>query len=310
MAALRPPVAVVEAKPVPEIPTSRTGRWAYEPKFDGWRCLLFTVDGYLQSRRETDLTGRFPEISAAAAALGDVVLDGELVALKDGRLDFGALTSTPRGRAEAGITIYFVAFDLLADGRTDLRPKPYRDRRKRLEKLFAVVTPPLQLAPSTTDQSVALTWMDPGASQVGIEGCVGKQLGSPYRAGRSGSWVKIRQMVVVDAVVVGVTGTPDCPDELVLARPDSTGQLRKIGLSQPITPEIASEVAGQVRLTGEPPQKVSSGVFGRGQTQFRPVIPDVVVEVRVEATIATFTNRLRPKVHRVRPDLTVHDLQV
>ncbi|GAB3396908.1 hypothetical protein H5411_45530 [Amycolatopsis echigonensis] len=134
MVALRPPVAVAEAKPVPEIPTSRPGReWAYEPKFDGWRCLLFTVDGYLQSRRETDLTARFPEIVAAAAVLGDVVLDGELVALKDGRLDFGALTSAPRGRTEAGITIYFVAFDLLADGCADLRPKPCRDRRKRLE---------------------------------------------------------------------------------------------------------------------------------------------------------------------------------
>ncbi|GAB3396913.1 hypothetical protein [Amycolatopsis echigonensis] len=115
-------------------------------------------------------------------------------------------------------------------------------------------------------------------------------------------------MVVVDAVVVGVTAAADRPDELVLARPDSTGQQRKIGLSQPVAPEIASEVAGQVRLTGEPLQKVYSGVFGRGQTQFRPVKPGVVVEVRVEASVAIFTNRLRPTVHRVRPGLSVRDL--
>ncbi|KOV81832.1 hypothetical protein [Nocardia sp. NRRL S-836] len=62
----------------------------------------------LQPRHGTDLTSRFPELLTAARVLGDVVLDGEIVALRAGRLDFGALTSTPRGPAAAGITIYFV----------------------------------------------------------------------------------------------------------------------------------------------------------------------------------------------------------
>jgi ATP-dependent DNA ligase len=63
------------------------------------------------------------------------VLDGEVVALRAGHLDFGALTSNPRERPGAGVTIYFVAFDLLADSTTDLRSKRYRQRRTRLERL-------------------------------------------------------------------------------------------------------------------------------------------------------------------------------
>jgi ATP-dependent DNA ligase len=73
---------------------------------DGWRTLLFTASGFLQSRRNTNLAGRFPEIVRAGRALGDVVLDGELVALREGKLDFGALTTFPAGRAAPGITIY------------------------------------------------------------------------------------------------------------------------------------------------------------------------------------------------------------
>jgi ATP-dependent DNA ligase len=308
MVVMRPPVQVPLAQPMREVPRSRPGReWAFEPKFDGWRALLFTAEGMLQSRRETDLSARFPEILEAGAQVGNVVLDGEIVALREGRLDFGALTSTPRARASAGISIYFVAFDLLAENQRDHRAKPYRERRDRLERLFSGVKPPLQLAPSTTDREVAMTWMNTESSSVGIEGVVAKLLESPYRSGRSGSWVKVRQMTVVDALVVGVTGHEGRPEELVLARRDETGELRNIGLSLPLTPAVAKQVGERVTLTGEPPQRVSPGVFGRGQTEFRPVLPELVVEVEAEASVESFTSRLRPRVHRVRLDLAVED---
>ncbi|UUV32311.1 hypothetical protein NQK81_02330 [Amycolatopsis roodepoortensis] len=109
MAVLRPPVPPPQAQSTREVPVSRPRReWIYQPKWDGWRALLFAADGVLQSRRDNDLSSRFPEIVHAAAQLGDVVLDGELVALRGGRLDFGALTSTPRTRAAEGITVYYV----------------------------------------------------------------------------------------------------------------------------------------------------------------------------------------------------------
>ena len=107
MAALRPPVALMLARDEAVVPAP-SPRWVFEPKMDGWRAALFTRTGFVQSRRDNNLADRFPEIAGAGRALGDVVLDGELVALQDGRLDFGALTSSPGSRADLGVTIYYI----------------------------------------------------------------------------------------------------------------------------------------------------------------------------------------------------------
>jgi ATP-dependent DNA ligase len=155
---------------------------------------VFTVAGVVQSRRDNNLAGRFPEIVGAARRLGDLVLDGELVALREGKLDFGALTSFPASRAGAGVTIYYIAFDLLADCEDDLREQPYRARRARLEEVFTGVAPPLQLTPSTTDRAEAMQWMQPDLATIGIEGVVAKDTTQPYRAGRSRDWRKIRSV--------------------------------------------------------------------------------------------------------------------
>ncbi|MGY6658684.1 ATP-dependent DNA ligase [Amycolatopsis sp. TRM77291] len=171
MAALRPPVPVMEARAQRKVPASTPARtYGFEPKWDGYRCLLFSASGYLQSRRETDLTARFPEIVQAAGQLGDLVLDGELVALREGRLDFGALTSGPRTRAAEGIGIYYVAFDLLSVDRRDLRRQPYQERREQLIAALVGVRPPLQLTPATTDRDAAMDWMTLDAARVGVEG--------------------------------------------------------------------------------------------------------------------------------------------
>jgi len=69
---------------------------------------MLTATGVVQSRRDNDLASRFPEIVMAARRRRDLVLDGELVALREGKLDFGALTSFPASRAAAGVTIYYV----------------------------------------------------------------------------------------------------------------------------------------------------------------------------------------------------------
>jgi ATP-dependent DNA ligase len=277
-------------------------RWAYEPKFDGWRAAVFTATGRLRSRRDNDLAGRFPEIVRAARGVGDLVVDGELVALREGRLDFGALTSSPRGRAAAGVAIYYVAFDLLAAGDVDLRGEPYRVRRAALAERFAGVRPPLQLVPSTSDRDEAMQWMRPAAATIGIEGVVAKDASQPYRAGRSGDWRKIRQKVVVDAVVVGVAGALARPEALVLARPDAHGELQQIGLSLPLPPALRDAAAVHVTSTGEPRRRLAP-VLGSEGTEYQPVHPTLVVEAEAEASVVTFTARLRPRVHRLRPDL-------
>jgi ATP-dependent DNA ligase len=305
---LRPPVELALARDEREVP-GPDPRWSYEPKFDGWRAAVFTASGVVQSRRDNDLAARFPEVVAAVRGLGDLLLDGELVALREGRLDFGALTSTPRARAGAGIDIYFIAFDVLADGADDLRRQPYRDRRERLVLRLAGVRPPVQLVPATADRDEALTWMRPELADVGIEGVVAKHADRPYRAGRTGDWRKIRQRIVVDAIVVGVAGALARPEALVLARPDEAGELRQVGLSLPLPPAMRDIAAPLVRSTGEPRRRLPGAVLGQQGTEYQPVHPTLVVEVEAEATVLTFNARLRPRVHRVRTDLTPADVR-
>jgi ATP-dependent DNA ligase len=302
-------VEVQLADPARIVPPSRPGRrLRYEPKWDGWRAVLFCGNGLLRSRRNNDLGRRFPEIVTAGAILGDVVLDGELVALHDGRVDFGALATRPRDRAAAGITIYYVAFDLIAVGQTDWRPRTSRQRRAELERRFEGIRPPLQLTPATTDLDEALGWMRPEVTAVGIEGVVAKPVDAGYRAGRGG-WIKIRRMAVVDAVVVGVTGDPGRPREVVLARSLPTGQLEQVGLSMPLSARLGREIGEHITVTGEPARPFTGGgPFGPARTEFVPVKPEVVVEIEAEASIVTGRSRLRPTVHRRRPDLTRADL--
>jgi len=305
---LVPPVGLVLARDVREIP-GPDPRWAYEPKFDGWRAVVFAGTGVVQSRRNNDLAARFPEIVAAMRPLGDVVVDGELVALREGRLDFGSLASMPGSRAAAGVDVYFVAFDLLADGAEDLRTATFVTRRARLEQVFAGAVPPLQLTPSTRDRAATAQWMRPEVADVGIEGVVAKLGASPYRAGRAGDWVKIRQKVVVDAVVIGAAGALARPESLLLARPDPDGVLRPIGLSLPLPPAFRDEAAQHVRPTDEPRRRLPTAVLGHEGTLYQPVHPTLVVEVEADATVMTFTARLRPRVHRLRTDLVPEDVQ-
>lgn len=164
----------------------------------------------LQSRRDNNLAARFPEVMTSAAALGDVVLDGEIVALLGGRLHFGSLTSAPAARAAAGVGIYYIAFDLIADRDDDLRGLSFEARRARLEELLVGAAPPLELAPSVRDRDEAMKWMAPEQANVGIEGLIVKEVRRPYRPGRTGDWLKIRSVGVIapwGGVVTAHAGT-------------------------------------------------------------------------------------------------------
>lgn len=79
----------------------------------------------LQSRAGTDLALRFPEVVPSLRGLGDVVLDGELVALRQGQLDFPALAVGPARRRREQVEVLLVVFDLLVTGGRDLRGLPY-----------------------------------------------------------------------------------------------------------------------------------------------------------------------------------------
>src|SRR6202165_272065 len=135
--------------------------WAHEPKWDGFRTLVFR-DGdevALVSRGGRPMTRYFPEVLPAFRKLpaSKLVLDGELVVVGANGLDFGALQqrvhpAESRVRMLSGATpAWYVAFDILVEGDEDLRREPLGERRKRLEKLHKGVRQPIFLRPYTRD---------------------------------------------------------------------------------------------------------------------------------------------------------------
>src|SRR3954452_652328 len=213
---LRPPGDVMLARAVDALPSVHAlpGGVQSEQKWDGYRLVGFSTPRlHLQSRRGADLTDAFPEVAAAVAELGDVVVDGELVIWGDGGLDFPALLQRMASKGDnarrlaAARPANFVVFDALAADGADLRGEPLRVRRRRLEDLLADAQPPLMLSPATTDREQAQQWLtEYAAAHVGIEGLVAKGLTQRYRGGAR-DWLKYRYRDTVDVIIGAVTGS-------------------------------------------------------------------------------------------------------
>ncbi|HZG45543.1 MAG TPA: hypothetical protein VEZ41_04650, partial [Allosphingosinicella sp.] len=175
---IRPTIAPMEAKSVEELPDADGGAWRYEPKWDGFRCLVFR-DGdqvELQSKGEKPLARYFPElVEVVRAAPADrFVVDGELVipvpnAQNKAALSFDALQmrlhpAESRVRKLSRETpAKLILFDCLAAGGRDLMPAPLTERRAALEGLGLTGTD-LLLSPFTEDREEAQGWL----GQVGL----------------------------------------------------------------------------------------------------------------------------------------------
>jgi bifunctional non-homologous end joining protein LigD len=143
-----------------------------------------------------DATGRFPELAGLAGAVGaDAVLDGEVIAYRDGRPDFGQLQARMHvtaahevARRAAEVPVSFAVFDLLRLDGHDLCALPWRDRRRLLEALLEA-GPSWRLSPVHDDGAELLEV----ARDQGLEGIVSKRVDSPYLPGkRSPSWRKVK----------------------------------------------------------------------------------------------------------------------
>ncbi|MER5302233.1 ATP-dependent DNA ligase [Streptomyces lasiicapitis] len=300
------PAPLALASPVDEVPDAPG--ISLEPKWDGWRCQIHTASGRVWSRHGTDLSRAFSDVGAAAKVLQDAVLDGELVAvLDDGSgVSFGRLQSRAGGRGPkrgADFTVHVALFDVLAVGDTDLRRRPYRDRRVELLGLLEGGPPTLRAVPATADAGQALEWV--GALD-GVEGLVGKTNG-PYVAGRASGWVKWRQRHSTEAIVIGVTGRTPATQALVLGRWHA-GRMRAVGVSLPLGAALRAAVAPLLHAAGagmrELPGTVG-GLPGADPVSYLPVEPEVVVEIEVDQERLEFGRyRHRPRVRRVRGDLT------
>ncbi|MFD3517451.1 ATP-dependent DNA ligase [Streptomyces sp. NPDC058657] len=206
----------------------------------------------VRSKSGRVVTGAWLDLAAAAMDLpSGVLLDGEGVIYRDGRLDFGAV----RQRASAGaaraaalirrLPASYAAFDILrhpAHGGL-LTARPYRERRRILVESLAPLGPPLQAVPMTEDLDVARLWREKLRPQ-GIEGLVLKRLDGAFLRGRTEAWLKIRHADTVDAVVVGYTGTPAYPAALVVRLPEGR-EMRSRRLTAPVRRDIAAHLQGQ-----------------------------------------------------------------
>jgi ATP-dependent DNA ligase len=225
---LKSPLEPQLARPRAALPEGE--QWAYEPKYDGFRAIVF-VDGdeaMIQSRSGKPLGRYFPELSFPP---GRYVLDGEIVvASDDGSEDFGALQQRIHP-AESRVKLLaeqtparYIAFDLLALEDESWLQRPFSERRERLEEVAA---DPITVTPLTRSAQDAAPWLR------SAEGVIAKELGAPYRPGERKGMVKVKRVRTIDAVVVGWRPgkEPDTVGSLIIGLYDPGGDLHVVGHS-------------------------------------------------------------------------------
>jgi len=253
-----PPVQPMLAKSVKGVP--RDEGWSFEPKWDGFRCLVFK-DGdevELTSRNTKPLTRYFPEIVAAAREqLPDrCVLDGELFVAIGNKLEFEVLQerihpadSRVRRLAEETPAGY-VAFDLLALGDESYADRPFAERRAALEQALTGLDGPCHLTRTTTDPAEAEQWFEQFEG-AGLDGVIAKPLAAAYRP-NARTMLKIKHERTADVVLAGMrehkTSTPERPllGSLLLGLYDD-GKLQHIGVSASFTEKRRAELWAELQ---------------------------------------------------------------
>src|SRR5664279_4697057 len=201
---LKPPLPPMEARSADEIPAG--DEWQYEPKWDGFRCLVFR-DGknvFLQSKAGQPLARYFPDIVTQIQALKAkrFVLDGELVIPIGTALSFDELqlrlhpAASRVQKLAAAHPALFIVFDLLADSAgKSLLANPLRERRKKLESFAREnlkAKSRLRLSPATTKLKTAKKWFDKVGGN--LDGIIAKQIDSPYATGERTAMLKVKQI--------------------------------------------------------------------------------------------------------------------
>jgi bifunctional non-homologous end joining protein LigD len=165
--------------------------WLFEMKFDGYRALAAVAGDQvrLYTRNANDWTKQFASLVEPLSKLtkGSALIDGEVVAFRDGKTDFSSL----KDALSTGAPLTFFAFDLLEEDDEDLHRLPLVERKERLRKLIGKRT-----------QSDAIHFSDhvvgngrkffEAMSKGGYEGMVAKLANAPYRGERTTSWLKIK----------------------------------------------------------------------------------------------------------------------
>ncbi|MFI5497682.1 ATP-dependent DNA ligase [Nocardia asteroides] len=307
-----PPVRPMLAKSTPSLP--REPGLSYEPKWDGFRCVVFR-DGdeiELGSRNDRPLTRYFPELAdlLKEALPPRCVVDGEIVVVTGQGLDFDTLQQRLHPAASrvtklaAETPASFVAFDLLALGDRDLTTAPFTERRRELESLLDAAPGRIHLTPITRDPDVAQDWFT-RFEGAGFDGVMAKADDLPYLQDKR-VMLKIKHERTADCVVAGYRLHKDGEGvgSLLLGLFDDEGNLHHVGVASSFTAvrrrELLSELAplrenalaghpwrnwadavAQANAEGKMPGGVSRWTGGK-DLSWEPLRPELVAEVRYE----------------------------
>lgn len=325
---IEPPVEPMLARRVDAVP--RTGDWLFEPKWDGFRTLVFRDgdDLFLQSRDLRSMRRYFPELTAPLLeALPDrAVLDGELILPGPDGLDFVALqmrihpaasrVATLAARTPASI----VLFDALAVGDEDLRGVPFSERRARLEGLLEGAAPPVHLTPATTDVATAEDWFH-RFEGAGLDGVMAKDPSGLYTP-KQRTMLKVKHARTADCVVAGFRWHKNGPGtdvgSLLLGLYDDGGKLHHVGVAASFKATRRRALAAELEpyrqgaaeghpwatwadwSSGGQHQRVpgSGSRWSRGKSlAWEPLRPELVVEVKYDHMQGA---RFRHTTHVVR----------
>ena len=293
------------AKLEPEIP--RGEGWRYEPKWDGFRAIVYR-DGdeiRLGSRGQKEMQRYFPElVKELGDALPDrVVVDGEIVVAWEGVLDFEVLqqrihpAESRVNRLAKETPSSFVAFDLLAENRTNLMKRPLEERWERLSALISGKTTAatmrsilgkktrVVLTPQTTDADEAAGWFDE-LEPSGLDGVIAKRDDLTYQPGKR-AMVKVKHQRTIDCVVGGyrIHKSGEGVGSLLLGLYDGDGVLHHVGAAGAFSMATRREMIDLLKPL-EGGEGFPGGVILGGPSRWRqqekdwiPLEPKLVCEV-------------------------------
>jgi ATP-dependent DNA ligase len=307
---ISPPLPPMLAKAVKTMPK---GDLLYEPKWDGFRCIVFR-DGdevELSSRGEKPLTRYFPElVEAVKRELPQrCVVDGEIVLPKGTRLDFDGLQQRIHPAASRikllseQTPASFVAFDLLALGDESLMEVPLGERRRRLVGTLSGVKAPIYVTPASDSYDLALRWFDEFEG-AGLDGVIVKPRDVPYQPDKRVLF-KVKHERTADCVVAGFRWHKSGPivGSLLLGLYNADGHLQHVGVAASFTMKRRAELveelqpyrledlsehpwsewANQTEATVDRMPGAISRWTGKKDLSWVPLRPDLVVEVAYEA---------------------------
>jgi ATP-dependent DNA ligase len=295
-------LAAMEATSVATIPVGEG--WQYEPKWDGFRCLVFRdgAEVELRSKAGQPLARYFPDVVTAVRALEAkrFVLDGELVIpTGDGKsLSFDALlqrihpAESRVKKLAAETPAWLVAFDLIVTAKGEsLLDRALRERRPELETFAQEFFPRdsvIRLSPATTKLAVAKKWF--GSVGATLDGIIAKKLDAPYASGERDAMVKIKARRTADCVVGGFRYAEKqrVVGSLLLGLYDDEGVLHHVGFcsglkaaERPALTKKLEALRGGSGFTGRAPGGPSRWSTKRS-TEWEALDPKLVVEVQFD----------------------------